>query len=122
MSKRVTVRLPEEDARLLEEASRILGDSKSNTMRAALRYLCLEDKPRVDHVYYVADPSLQAMQSEFARQGNNLNQIARKLHAQGAPAETLERINDALETLQRSHESIDEIMMLTAENMKAVPR
>lgn len=121
MSKRVTVRLPEEDARLLEEASRVLGDSKSNTMRAALRYLCLEDKPRVDHVYYVADPSLQAMQSEFARQGNNLNQIARKLHAQGAPAETIERINEALETLRRSHESIDEVLFLTTENMKAVP-
>lgn len=121
MSKRVTVRLPEEDARLLEEASRVLGDSKSNTMRAALRYLCLEDKPRVDHVYYVADPSLQALQSEFARQGNNLNQIARKLHAQGAPAETIERINDALETLRRSHESIDEVLFLTTENMKAVP-
>ena len=121
MSKRVTVRLPEEDARLLEEASRVLGDSKSNTMRAALRYLCLEDKPRVDRVYYVADPSLQAMQSEFARQGNNLNQIARKLHAQGAPAETIERINEALETLKRSHESIDELLVLTTENMKAVP-
>ncbi len=121
MSKRVTVRLPEEDARLLEEASRVLGDSKSNTMRAALRYLCLEDKPRVDRVYYVADPSLQAMQSEFARQGNNLNQIARKLHAQGAPAETIERINEALETLRRSHESIDDVLVLTTENMKAVP-
>ena len=120
MSKRVTVRLSDAEVRLLEEATSYLGDSASEVLRKALRFLCLGEKPHVEHVYCVRDPSLEKLLVEFARQGNNLNQIARHLNAGGAPEEVLESLRKVLSMIARSHESMDDITAMTQANMLAV--
>lgn len=120
MSKRVTVRLSDAEVRLLEEAKSYLGDSSSEVLRMALRLLCLGEKPQVEQVYCVHDPSLEKLLAEFARQGNNLNQIARHLNKGGAPEEVMEALQKALADNAHSHESMDDITAMTQANMLAV--
>ncbi|MER0071687.1 plasmid mobilization relaxosome protein MobC [Corynebacterium sp. KPL2850] len=120
MSKRVTVRLSDAEVRLLEEATSYLGDSSSEVLRKALRFLCLSEKPQVEHVYCVRDPSLEKLLAEFARQGNNLNQIARHLNAGGVPEEVVDSLRKVLSMIAHSHESMDSIVSMTEANMLAV--
>lgn len=120
MSKRVTVRLSDAEVRLLEEAASYLGDSSSEVLRKALRFLCLGEKPRVEHVYCVRDPSLERLLAEFSRQGNNLNQIARHLNAGGVPEEVMDSLRKVLSMIAHSHESMDSIVSMTEANMLAV--
>lgn len=120
MSTRVTVRLSDAEARLLDEAASYIGSSRSHALRAALRYLCLDEKPRVEQVYCVTDPSVEKLLAEFSRQGNNLNQIARHLNSGGAPGEIMGKLHKALETLEHSHESMGDIATLIEANMLAV--
>ena len=120
MSKRVTVRLSDAEVRLLEEAKAFMGDSSSEVLRAALRFLCLGEKPQVEQVYVVHDPSLQKLLAEFARQGNNLNQIARHLNKGGAPEEVMEALHKALADIADWHESMDDITAMTQTSLLAV--
>lgn len=120
MSKRVTVRLSDAEVRLLEEAASYLGDSSSEVLRKALRFLCLGEKPQVEQVYCVRDPSLEKLLAEFARQGNNLNQIARHLNAGGVPEEVVDSLRKVLSMIAHSHESMDSIVSMTEANMLAV--
>ena len=120
MSTRVTVRLSDAEARLLDEAASYIGSSRSHALRAALRYLCLDEKPRVEQVYCVTDPSVEKLLAEFSRQGNNLNQIARHLNKGGAPEEVIEALQKALADNAHSHESMDDITAMTQANMLAV--
>lgn len=120
MSKRVTVRLSDAEVRLLDEAAGYLGSSRSHVLRAALRYLCLDEKPRVEKVYCVTDRNLEKLLAEFSRQGNNLNQIARHLNSGGVPAEIMGELQRALETLENSHKSVEDKATLIKSNMLAV--
>ena len=120
MTKRVTALLSDAEVRLLEVASSNVGDSSSEVLRKALRFLCLGEKPQVEHVYCVRDPSLEKLLAEFARQGNNLNQIARHLNAGGAPEEVMEALRKALADNAHSHEAMDDIAAMTEANMLAV--
>lgn len=86
MSKRVTIRLPDDDAALLEKSAEFLGTNTSETVRLALRYLCLDERPKVEVIERIDEEPFRQAVGDLNRVGNNLNQITRLAHVQNVSA------------------------------------
>ena len=77
-TRKATVRLTEEELARLKEAARRAGWSQEAYLRALIGGIDPRPKPPPDYL---------AMTRELHAIGNNLNQIARKAHALGAPVD-----------------------------------
>lgn len=86
MSKRVTIRLPDDDAAMLEKSAEFMGTNTSETIRLALRYLCLDEQPKVEVVERIDEQPFRKAVGDLNKVGNNLNQITRLAHVQNVDA------------------------------------